>query len=231
VSSSPLRVLAVIPARGGSKGIPRKNLVKFRGKPLLEHTFEAVRGSKTVDLAVVSSEDLEILDFSSTHNFTTIRRRPDIATDVTPMMDVLLDVLKSSTVRSGGVEPEYLLLLQPTSPLRSSFDIDNFMDIVRAHGYQSAVSVHAVREHPMECVQIDASGNWEYVVEPPGKSYGRQTYPDDIYFINGAMYVATPDWIRTHRAFLVKDLGVGFIPMPASRGLDVDTFDDLDRFV
>lgn len=231
MSSGTLGVLGIIPARGGSKGIPRKNLVEFRGKPLLEHTLEAVTLSQTIDLAVVSSDDPEILEFSSAREFATIRRRSEIATDVTPMIDVLLDVLDNSSLISGLMDPEYLLLLQPTSPLRTALDIDSFMNNVRASGYQSAVSVHSVREHPMDCVQLNASGEWDYVLEPPNRNYGRQAFPDDIYFINGAMYAATPDWIRTHRAFLVKGREVGFIPMPASRGLDVDTFDDLDRLV
>jgi CMP-N-acetylneuraminic acid synthetase len=83
----------------------------------------------------------------------------------------------------------------------------------------------------MECVYIDPTGNWEYVVDPPDSSFGRQCYRDDEYFINGAMYAATPDWIRKHRAFLVKGQEIGFIRMPASRGLDIDIHDDLDRLM
>jgi N-acylneuraminate cytidylyltransferase/CMP-N,N'-diacetyllegionaminic acid synthase len=223
------QVLAIIPARGGSKGIPRKNVVNFRGRPLIDYTVDAAQTSRSIDRILVSSEDQEILNHVLARGLETSYVRPnELAMDDTPVIDVVihgLDWLQQET----QYVPDIVLLLQPTSPLRTEQDIDEFLDWFARSSMRSAVSVHRVVEHPMECVTVQPDGSWAWVWEPPQRTVGRQTYPPAPLFINGAMYAADPSFLRHHRRFILRDEAVGFFEMPAERGLDIDTPSDLLR--
>lgn len=114
-------VLAVIPARGGSKRTPRKNLKSYRGKPLLQWALEAARGSKYLDMVLVSSEDDEILALAEVLGAQTLHRPPELATDDATNEDVVRHAL--------SVFPcSWAVLLQPTSPLRTAADIDGCIE-------------------------------------------------------------------------------------------------------
>ncbi len=228
--SRPLNVLAVIPARGGSKGIPRKNLVEFRGKPLIQHTLDVAAASRSVTQVLISTDDDEIYDYCLAQGFVMPYRRPsELGQDTTPMIDVVLDALTWFEADTG-TSPDYVLLLQPTSPMRAVEDVDGLIEWLSLNGGESVASVHQVREHPMECVRMQADGTWNYLVEPPPSAYGRQEYPDDFYFINGAMYAATPDFLRRSRQFVGSGPTTAFYPMHRTRGLDIDYPSDLVSF-
>lgn len=110
-------ILAVIPARGGSKRVPRKNLREFRGKPLIQWAIDASWESKYIDARVVSTDDEEIFRISLALNGAPLQRPADLATDTASSEDVLRHVL-------GCVPLDWVVLLQPTSPLRTTEDID-----------------------------------------------------------------------------------------------------------
>ena len=130
-------VLAVIPARGGSKGLPRKNILPLAGKPLIAHTIEAARGSARVKKVMVSTDDPEIARVSASFGAQVIRRPGELATNTASSVDVLLHLL--GTLEEP--EPETLLLLQATSPLRNSADIDAALDLFDRGACDAVVSV------------------------------------------------------------------------------------------
>lgn len=220
-------MLAVIPARSGSKGIPRKNIAPLAGRPLIAYTLGAARAAKTVTDVMISTEDEEIATVCEAEGVSVPYRRPRaLAGDAAGMVDTVLDALDWWIVRQGE-EPELVVLLQPTSPLRSPDDVDGTVRALRRAGRQSAVSVHEMAEHPMECIRL-AGGRWTMLAHPPIGAAGRQDYEGQFYFINGAVYVTTPTFLRTRRAFVAEGNDTALYVMDAVRGIDVDDEDDLD---
>jgi len=117
------KVLAVIPARGGSKGIPRKNIIEFYGKPLIAWTIESSINSPYITKTIVSSDDYEILNIAKAYQADTIKRPDNLATDFTTSEPVVKHAIDK--LRSKGLDFDYITLLQPTSPLRDVSDINN----------------------------------------------------------------------------------------------------------
>jgi|LakMenE01Jun11ns_1017448.scaffolds.fasta_scaffold9835577_2 CMP-N,N'-diacetyllegionaminic acid synthase len=224
---SDLKVLAIVPARGGSKGIPRKNLVNFRGKPLISYTLDAIKKSKLITRTIVSSDSEEIIEFCKNLGFYSQYIRPEyLGLDDTPMREVIKDI-----VNWIGQESEiiynYVIVLQPTSPLRSSNDIDSFIKFMYELKLNSALSFHKMREHPMDCIVIDEQKNWKYLVQPPKNAFGRQLYPNNFYFINGSLYGYSFKFLEQDSGFN-EDLPLDvFFEVPRSRGLEIDYLDDL----
>jgi CMP-N,N'-diacetyllegionaminic acid synthase len=144
-------VLALIPARGGSKGIPRKNLAPVAGRPLLAWTAEAALGSRAVTRTVVSTEDDEIAAAARSLGAEVLLRPRELAADDTPMQPVITHALEELDV------PEVLVLLQPTSPLRRAEHIDEAVDLLLASGADSVVSVVEVphRYRPGSLMALD----------------------------------------------------------------------------
>ena len=137
-------VLGVIPARGGSKGIPRKNLARLGGRPLIEYTVEAARASGRLSRIIVSTDDPEISAAARELGAEVPFLRPaSLAGDDTPMLDVLVDLLASLVTREG-YHPDVLVLLQPTSPFRRAEHIDAAIDLLISSGADSVVTVVTV---------------------------------------------------------------------------------------
>lgn len=137
-----MRTLAVIPARGGSKGLPRKNIRLLGGKPLIAHTIEAALAS-IIDRTVVSTDDSEIADVARSYGAEVLHRPPDLARDDTPTLPVLRHALEAC---GGGFDA--VVTLQPTSPLRSSHHIDEALRAFASHTTaDSMVSVVRVPHH------------------------------------------------------------------------------------
>ncbi len=207
------RILAVIPARGGSKGIPRKNIKPLGGKPLIGWTIEAARQSAFIDLLVVSSEDDEILEAGESLGARPLKRPPALATDEASGMD---------PVRHAAEELEgfdLLLLLQPTSPLRTSGDIDGFLREFVKSGCRSAVSVAASPSPPEWMYRIDEKGRMTPILG--GKIPPRRQDLAPAYVINGALYAAAVEDLKAGRGF--SDPGAFGYVMPAERSIDIDT--------
>jgi CMP-N-acetylneuraminic acid synthetase len=137
-------VLGVIPARGGSKGIPRKNLTLLGGRPLIAYTCDAARASCTLTRVVVSTEDLEIARTAADLGVDVpFLRPPALAADDTPMIDVLVDLLSTLQQREA-YRPDVVVLLQPTSPFRRAQHVDAAVRLLQDSGADSVVSVVVV---------------------------------------------------------------------------------------
>ena len=145
-----MNVLGVIPARGGSQRIPRKNIALCAGRPLLSYTCEAALGSRLLTRTVLSTEDEEIAAMARNEGMEVLVRPGHLAQAETPMAPVLLDVLE----RLG--EPDALVLLQPTSPLRTSRHIDEAVSLFLDQSADSVVSVRLAPHifHPLKLQRL-----------------------------------------------------------------------------
>jgi N-acylneuraminate cytidylyltransferase len=216
------RVLGLIPARGGSKGIPHKNIVPLGDRPLIAWTIEAALGSMYIDNLVLSSDDDTIIEAAGRYGCEVpFKRDASLSGDAATTLDVVLDALD----RLPGFE--WIVLLQPTSPLRTTADIDGCIDAMVAAEAPAAVSVRPAEEHPYLVFQVDADGRLRHFAAPPtGASLRRQDLPP-AWVLNGAVYVAHTDWLRRQRSFLSADT-VAY-SMPLERSDDIDTPDDLAK--
>ena len=211
------RVLGVIPARGGSKGVPGKNIRHVGGKPLIAWTIEAGQASKIIDRVVLSSDDLEIISVAQKHNCDVpFVREPQLAEDTTPTIDVVLDALNRYPAY------EWVVLLQPTSPLRTSQDIDQAIERCVALKAPSCVSVCLAQESPYWMFTLKQDAHLTALL--PNQAVTRRQDLPPVYSLNGAIYVAKSEWLKCERKFLTSET-VAY-EMPVERSLDIDTESD-----
>lgn len=209
------RYLAVIPARAGSKGLPGKNLLPLGGKPLIAWSIEAALASRYLDTVIVSSEDAEILETARQWGAATPFVRPkDLADDSTPGIDVVLHACQAMP----GFD--CVVLLQPTSPLRSTADIDQAIELRQQSAAPVCVSVTKADKSPYWMFYLDDARRMAPVVDASQRPALRQALPE-AYALNGAVYVARIDWLQDARAFLTPDT-VAYA-MPRERSVDIDT--------
>lgn len=214
-------MLAFVPARGESKGIARKNLALLAGKPLIQYTLEAALGSRFVDEIFLSTDDEEIAAFCRTQGVDTSYRRPtELASDTAAMLDALKHGLRWFGKARGRL-PEEVIVLQPTSPLRTSGDIDFAIERFQVTGADTLLSVHRMAEHPCECV-VAGPTDWNYLVPPPAGAVRRQDYADKFYFINGAIYLARVAHVLGGGSIIVPGRSALY-EMAPERGVDIDT--------
>ena len=215
------KVLAVIPARGGSKGIPKKNLVNFLGKPLLQWSIEAALNSKYITDVVVSSDDDDILRISQKHkNVIPIKRPKELALDTSRTEPVLAHVIESLK----GTTFDYLILLQPTSPLRKSDDIDEAFNKLLASYANSLISVCSNNYHPYKSLRINNEGFLEGIINNEYPFFPRQELPQ-TYSANGAIYIIkVKDFIKNNSLITSKTL---HFKMSIESSLDIDSKIDL----
>lgn len=213
------RVLGIIPARGGSKGIPRKNLRLLAGKPLLTWTIEAARDSHYLDRVILSSEDEAIIAVARKWGCEVPFIRPaELARDDTPGIEPVLHA-----IHSIGGNYDYIVLLQPTSPLRTTEDIDGCISHCVRGNAPACVSVTAVAQHPSWMHTLDSQGRLLPLLSWSSADC-RQDLPP-VYLENGAVYVARTDYLMSRRDFITTET-IAYI-MPAARSVDIDTTLDL----
>ena len=211
-------VLAVIPARGGSKAVPRKNLVRVGGRPLLEWTLAAARAAMCIDRVIVSTDDEEIAAVARAGGADVPFLRPaELARDDSAGADVVLHATAWLKEHQGYL-PEYVVTLQPTSPLRTANDVDAAVGLARAHDAHSVISVSPAAQSPYWMVRVDADLQVHEFL--PGDPPTRQQLPP-LYVINGAVYVTETAHLLQTRALY----GAGTLAyvMPEERSLDLDT--------
>jgi CMP-N-acetylneuraminic acid synthetase len=218
--------LAIIPARYGSKGIPRKNVVDFCGKPMIQYTLEAALESKYIDQILVTTDDSEVLKISSNLGIINSYVRPvNLASDTAAMSDVVIHALDWFKEQNGSY-PDTFILLQPTSPLRNSSDIDGAIKLFMKEQANSLISVHELSEHPYESLKLNEN-EWNYIDQPDKKVFRRQDYSNNFYYINGAIYILNTEFFLKNKNFLEKGISKIY-EMPKIRGIDIDTILDLE---
>ena len=175
---------------------------------------------------VLSTDCPEILEHARSLGYEGEYFRPkNLGQDDSRIVDAVLDVL-SWARKHKDLNYQVVILLQPTSPLRLSSDLDSSLDMLfAAKNASSVISVNVMKDHPVECLTGD-SGRWEYLIEPNSYVTGRQSY-DDNYFINGAIYACYCDFLISSSSFVEPGKSVLF-EMPQTRSVDIDTKEDLE---
>jgi N-acylneuraminate cytidylyltransferase len=215
-------VLAIIAARGGSKGVPGKNILPIGGRPLIAWTISAAHGSRHIDRLILSSDDPAIIEVALKEGCEVpFRRDPALAGDEASSIDVVIDAL----MRVPG--HDIVVLLQPTSPLRSTTDIDEAIELLESSGAPACVSIRPADEHPYWTFRLGDGSTLARFAEPPAAMRLRRQDLPAAWCLNGAVYVARVDWFLRERSFLSPQT-VGY-PMPVERSLDIDTPADVER--
>ena len=212
----PGKIIAIIPARGGSKGIPRKNVKLFLGHPLLSHTIQAAIQSQRVDAVYVSTEDDEIAEVAEQSGAHTIRRPDHLAVDTATTESAIEHALEYLAKQS--IFPELLVLLQATSPLRPAGAIDRAIDIFYENDCDSLLSISATHRFFWQTRDKVAVPNYDFLHRPRRQDI----HPDDIrYLENGSLYIFT----RQHFQDTGNRLGgkIGYIEFPESCSHEIDT--------
>jgi len=224
------KLLALIPARGGSKRLPRKNILDFVGKPLIAWTIEAALNSKYIDRVVVSTDDKEIADISKKYGADVPFMRPvELAEDSASSIDTILHSLNLLSIQEG--EYEYLILLQPTSPLRTFEHINEAVDLFIEKKANGVVGVTEV-SHPVEWMNIipkDLSMDNFLSKEIEGM---RSQDFEKRYRINGAIYLCkTINIIKEESLF--PRINMFAMKMDKFSSVDIDTAEDMNyaRFI
>jgi len=210
-----MNLLALIPARGGSKGVPRKNIKSLHGKPLIGWSIDAAKKSTFVERVVVSTEDDEIAAIASDLGADVPFMRPmELAADDTPGVVPVLHAIENLP------EFDWVILLQPTSPLRTAEDIDGIVRFCIEHGAPSAVSVCEVDKHPYLMFHRDESERLQPFIPQKPDITRRQDLPQ-VYAFNGALYLARIDWLKEQQS-LVGQETLGYVMSP-EYSTDIDT--------
>lgn len=212
-------ILGVITARGGSKGIPGKNIKMLGGKPLIAYTVESVKKSNFLSRVIVSTDDEAIARIARDFGGDVPFMRPaELALDDTPHVPVLQHALREAE-QGSGTKYDYIVTLQPTSPFRTADDIDRTIAKAVEHEAHSAVSVVEVYEnHPVKIKRMDGDHVLPYTLEEP-EGVPRQDLPK-AFKRSGAVYVTRRDILESGR--LYGDTVVGHI-VPVERSIDIDT--------
>jgi CMP-N-acetylneuraminic acid synthetase len=219
------QILAIILARGGSKGIPRKNIALLAGKPLIAWTIEAAMHSPLVSRIIISTDDQEIADVSLQLGGEVPFIRPAaLAQDNTTSADSFRHAILWMD-QNHQLNSDYAMLLQPTSPLRTSEDIDAAIELALQSNAESVVSVCKSKSHPYWTFRLNETGKLCRYLEHDLLDFQKQyTARQDLppaYALNGAIYLIKVDVFLAENTFLPD----GTIPyvMPPERSLDIDT--------
>lgn len=214
--STATKVLGLVPARGGSKGLPGKNLRKVAGRSLVARAVDAGLAAPSVDMVVVSSDDPEILSEGRRAGAVTSPRPPELARDETPTIDVVLRELALRPSVATAV------LLQPTSPLRGADDV------------QACLDAYDV-DHPVVTVSpVSHPPSWSFHRRPDGALVpvlgwaaiaGRRQDAPETYTLNGSVYVGSRRYLLEHRSFIGP--ATRSVLMPPERSVDIDSELDL----
>ena len=221
------QVIGLITARGGSNGIPRKNVVDLAGKPLIAWTITAALSANVLDRVIVSTDDDEIANISQNWGAEVPFVRPsELSNDNSPHVDVLIHAINWLQENEDYL-PEFLMLLQPTSPLRTSEDIDKSFELAIDRKADCVISVQETLSHPYSVMQVTEDQRLsEFLMssEDP-ESYQRRQARPKFYSLNGAIFIFKVDVLLTNKN-TYPDLTFTYV-MPKERSLDVDTSWDL----
>ena len=197
------RVLALVPARRGSKGLPLKNVRPLHGKPLLAWPIEAARASRHVDRVIISTDDAGFAALAQAAGADAPFLRPaELASDMAPSIAFITHAL--DTLDAAGDHYDYLVLLEPTSPLTEASDIDAALEALfaRQADADSIVGVTAlVSTHPAFAVRLADSGLIQPYAAPSFDQLPRRQDTEPLYSLDGSLYISTVAAIRSERSF------------------------------
>lgn len=213
------KVLAIVPARGGSKRLPKKNKLPLGGRPLFGWTIDAAKKSHYVDEILLSTDDAEIMELSHNYNLkVSAYRPPELAADRTPMVDVVIHCLEKQA-------PEYdvVVLLQPTSPFREAQHIDEALELWVSKNAFSIVSV-CENDHPVEWINhLPPTYSMSDFMQK--KAVARSQDYEKSYRLNGAIYIFDVEALLDVRSFDFRHDTYAYV-MPRASSIDIDDATD-----
>ncbi|MBB6454541.1 N-acylneuraminate cytidylyltransferase/CMP-N,N'-diacetyllegionaminic acid synthase [Salirhabdus euzebyi] len=193
-------MIAIIPARGGSKGLPRKNIKPLNGKPLIYYTIKAAKESKYIDRIILSTDDQEIADIGEMYGAEVpFLRPPHLATDAAKARDVYLFTLEMLN-KDSEIHNEDFMVLQPTSPLRRAIDIDNAAEIFYQNNADSVISVVEAEHPPDWYKKINQHGLLIDFFLSNNNKLNRQEY-ERSYIPNGAIFIMKYNVLKEHTTY------------------------------
>ena len=220
-----MNIIGLIPARGGSKGIPGKNIKDLAGKPLIAWTIEVALNSKVCSRLIVSTDSQEIKKIANEWGAEVpfIRPKP-LASDTATSISVVNHAI--GYLRNEGIkESDYILLLQPTSPLRNEEDIQNAITIGKSKHAEAIISVTEAHNHPYKTHMITPKGVLQRFFKNNSDNERRQDLPP-AYAENGAVYLNKISSLLEKKTFIPENQTFPYI-MPINRSLDIDNPWDL----
>ena len=206
--------LAIIPARGGSKRLPRKNILDLCGKPLISWSIEAALKSKYISKVVVSSDDEEILNISSNFGADIIKRPYELANDTATTFDAIKHTINNLE------KYDYIVLLQPTSPLRNVKHIDEAIELLEEKQADAIVSVCEMDHSPLWSNTLPEDGNMRGFLREEILNKRSQDL-EKYYRLNGAVYICKTDKLLENKSFFLKDNIFAYI-MDRKSSIDID---------
>lgn len=218
VENKDTRTLALIPARAGSKGIPNKNLAPLGNKPLLHYTIEAAKQATCVDSIVLSSDGEAILEYGRTQGIEVLQRPKELALDDTTSDKVILHALEH-------YQCENLILLQPTSPLRQAWHIDEAFERFTQEGNDALISVTECDNAILKAFVLDKRGCLHGICNDTYPFMPRQKLPPTyksngaVYIIKAATFLKNPSFLQPHTSYYVMD---------SASSIDIDSMEDLE---
>lgn len=213
-----MKVLAIVPARCGSKGFPNKNIAKIGDKTLLELAIKVGVDCKLIDDVYVSTDCNNYEKIAIDAGANSIGLRPkELASDTAKSVDVIIDLINKI-----DKEYDYLVLLQPTSPIRTPNDIESMLNIVKEHDAKASVSVCKIEEpHPYKLKLLDDSGYVKSFIDGTTSEVSRQSLPD-IYALNGSIYLTKIDTLLENKTFLPENT----MPYIMEHNINIDSEED-----
>jgi len=214
-----MKILVLIPARGGSKRLPRKNIRILGKKPVVAWSIDVCRGLPEIVDVLLSTDDEETAEIGTRAGALVPWLRPaELSTDTARTADVALHALDWYETKKGIVDA--ILLLQPTSPFRSRATMKRGIELFKHHGNRPVVAISPASCHPMWCLEVDGDK-----VRPFIKNNGFHMRSQELpsaFVVNGAFYLITPQDLRRHQSFYSEDM-VPLKMLSPDESLDIDT--------
>lgn len=213
--------LAIIPARGGSKRLPRKNVLALSAKPLIAWSIEAGINSKYIDKVVVTSDDDEILNISKKYGAETIQRPDELASDMATTFDAIKHTIDNM------LDYDYIVLLQPTSPLRNQYHVDGAIELLESKNADAVVSVCEMEHSPFWSNTLPKDGNMNSFLRDQVLNKRSQDL-EKYYRLNGAIYICKTEKLIEEKTFMLKENIFAYM-MDRKTSIDID--DKIDFLV
>jgi CMP-N,N'-diacetyllegionaminic acid synthase len=206
--------LAIIPARGGSKRLPRKNVLDLCGKPLIAWSIEAGLKSKYIDKLIVTSDDEDILSISKKYGSDIIKRPEELSNDTATTFDALKHTIDNLE------KYDYIVLLQPTSPLRNEKHLDESIELLEQKNADAVISVCEMDHSPLWCNTLPENGSMQTFLKE--EVLNKRSQDLDKYFrLNGAIYICKMDKFLNNKGFFLKENIYAYL-MSKENSTDID---------
>ncbi len=214
-----MKYLAIIPARGGSKRLLNKNILDLNGKPLIAWSIKAAKNSKKIDDVIVTSDSDKILDIAKKYNVKTIKRPDFLASDTATTFDVIKHAIENLKEKF-----EYIVLLQPTSPLRNEKHIDEAIELLEKKNADAVISVCEMDHSPLWSNTLPENLDMSNFLRDEVKNKRSQEL-EKYYRLNGAIYICKTDRLLEEKTFFIKDNIFAYV-MDRKSSVDID--DEID---